>query len=459
MPEKNDEDLMNELDAFITENPDIKFCDVLVPDLCNVMRGKRLPIADLGKLYGGDFRMPSSIMLLDVTGASSDPGGRGFSDGDPDVLVRPVGGTLQRIPWTEKPTAQVMGTFCENDGAPSRVDPRNVLGAVCAKLKKEGLLPIAALELEFYLIDPNRTPNGGVQPPILFSSGRRAEGTQVYSISDIESSSSFLESVSRACEEQDINLGAASTEYACGQYEINLQHLDDLQIAADQAVLLQRVVRGTARQYGLAATFMAKPYPEDAGSGLHIHLSALNDRGENIFDSGDEFGSEALRHAIGGLLESLPESMALFAPNVNSYRRFVSNLFVPTHRSWGYNNRSVAVRIPTGGCQSRRLEHRVSGADANPYLVLAAILAGAHHGIKKQLDPGDARVGNVCSGKDPCLPFSWQSAIDKLSNGQILGKYLGEEYLNLYRLTKQAEHDYFYSQMSALEYEWYLNHI
>jgi glutamine synthetase len=422
------------------------------------MRGKRVPIAELGKLYGDGFRVPSSIMLLDVTGTSSDPGGRGFSDGDPDVIVRPIPGTLHCIPWAKEPIAQVLGSLYESDGAPCYVDPRNILGAVFEKLNADGLFPVTALELEFYLIDPIRTSSGGVQPPILSSSGQRMRETQVYSISDIESFSDFLGSVSRACEMQNIYLGAASAEYARGQYEINLNHLDNVQLAADQAILLQRAVRGTARQHGVAATFMAKPYPNDAGSGLHVHLSLLNDQDENIFNSGDDFGSAVLRHAIAGLLELLPESMALFAPNVNSYRRFIPNLFVPINRSWGYNNRSVAVRVPPGDGQSRRFEHRVSGADANPYLVLAAVLAGVHHGIKNRLDSGEPIEGNAGSRKDLRLPFNWQHAIDMLSAGQVIREYLGAEYVQLYSHTKQSEHDEFHAHISSLEFEWYLNH-
>tara|TARA_B100000408_G_scaffold8424_1_gene6197 strand:- start:184 stop:1164 length:981 start_codon:yes stop_codon:yes gene_type:complete len=324
-------------------------------------------------------------------------------------------------------------------------------------LNDEGLFPVVALELEFYLIDQNLAETGTVQPPLLPTSGRRVRDTQVYSISDLEGFSKFLGDVSQVCEAQNIRLGAASTEYAQGQYEINLHHVTDVQLAADHAILLQRVVRGTARQHGTAATFMAKPYREDAGSGLHVHLSLVDEKGDNVFDDGTEVGTPVLRHAVGGLLETMPEAMALFAPNVNSYRRFVPNLYVPTRRSWGYNNRSVAVRIPAGAGSSLRLEHRVAGADANPYLVLATVLAGVHHGIQHRLDPGEASVGNACGDRDPDLAFSWQAALDALAAGQILPEYLGTDYLDLYRQTKQFEHDNYHDQFSSLEFDWYLN--
>jgi len=448
---------MEELTTFLKAHPDVQFVDVLLPDLCNVIRGKRLPRADLGKFYREGFQVPSSIMLLDVTGEGGDPGGRGFSDGDPDVYARSVPGTLQRVPWFDEPLGQVLGTLYDLDGSPCNVDPRHVLSSVCKRLNDEGLFPVVALELEFYLIDQNLAETGTVQPPLLPTSGRRVRDTQVYSISDLEGFSKFLGDVSQVCEAQNIRLGATSTEYAQGQYEINLHHVTDVQLAADHAMLLQRVVRGTARQHGTAATFMAKPYREDAGSGLHVHLSLVDEKGDNVFDDGTEVGTPVLRHAVGGLLETMPEAMALFAPNVNSYRRFVPNLYVPTRRSWGYNNRSVAVRIPAGTGSSLRLEHRVAGADANPYLVLATVLAGVHHGIQHRLDPGEASVGNACGDRDPDLAFSWQAALDALAAGQILPEYLGTDYLDLYRQTKQFEHDNYHDQFSSLEFDWYLN--
>ena len=366
-------------------------------------------------------------------------------------------GTLQRVPWFDEPLGQVLGTLYDLDGSPCNVDPRHVLSSVCKRLNDEGLFPVVALELEFYLIDQNLAETGTVQPPLLPTSGRRVRDTQVYSISDLEGFSKFLGDVSQVCEAQNIRLGAASTEYAQGQYEINLHHVTDVQLAADHAILLQRVVRGTARQHGTAATFMAKPYREDAGSGLHVHLSLVDEKGDNVFDDGTEVGTPVLRHAVGGLLETMPEAMALFAPNVNSYRRFVPNLYVPTRRSWGYNNRSVAVRIPAGTGSSLRREHRVAGADANPYLVLATVLAGVHHGIQHRLDPGEASVGNACGDRDPDLAFSWQAALDALAAGQILPEYLGTDYLDLYRQTKQFEHDNYHDQFSSLEFDWYLN--
>ena len=448
---------MTELNQFLQEHPDIGFVDVLLPDLCNVIRGKRLPRDDLAKLYDSGCLIPSSIMLLDVTGEGADPGGRGFSDGDPDVIARPVEGTLKRVPWSDPPLGQVLAMLYELDGVPCAVDPRNILTSVSERLESDGLFPVVALELEFYLIDASSADLGTVQPPVLPISGRTIRATQVYSINELDEYSGFLDEVSRACAEQGIYIGAASAEYARGQFEINLRHVNDAKVAADHAILLQRVVRGVARRHGAAATFMAKPYPEDAGSGLHVHLSLVDENGRNVFDDGGEMGSPILRHAIAGLLATMSQSMALFAPNVNAFRRFVPNLYVPTRRSWGYNNRSVAVRVPAGDGSSRRLEHRVAGVDANPYLVLATVLAGVHYGIQNHLDPGESTADNASAVLDDGVPFQWQNALSALAAGEVLQDYLGADYLELYRQTKQFEHDNFFDQFTPQEFEWYLN--
>ena len=291
---------------------------------------------------------------------------------------------------------------------------------------------------------------------MLPDTGRKVSGTQVYSLADLDGFTEFLCEVESVCRTQGVPIGATTAEYAPGQYEINLEHVDDPLLAADHSILLQRAVKGLARRHNATATFMAKPYPEDAGNGLHAHVSVLNDAGQNIFDDGTDQGSAQLRQSIAGLLALLGESMAIFAPNVNSFRRFAPNLYVPTGPTWGYNNRSVAVRIPAGPNAARRIEHRMAGADANPYLTLAAVLAGIHHGISQKLEPPPPRTDNAGACLDPTVPFTWQKSLDQLLPGTGLSQYLGEEYLALYRECKQFEHDAFAREFTPLEYRWYL---
>ena len=448
--------LRKEFEAFIEAYPDTEFVDVLLPDLCNIIRGKRINRDQFEKLFTDGLQIPSSIYLLDINGNCTDAGGRGFSDGDPDVQVRPVPGTLKPVPWGASGAAQVMGCLWELDGTPCEVDPRHVLERVVSRLRQDGMNPVVALELEFYLLDASSAETSEPRPPVLPETGRQATATQVYSLADLDGFTGFLSEIESVCRVQNIPIGASTAEYAAGQYEINLDHVNDPLLAADHAILLQRAVKGVARNHGAVATFMAKPYPDGAGSGLHIHVSVLDDKGRNIFDDGGDLGSAELRHAAAGLLAMLPESMAVFAPNVNSFRRFAPNLYVPTAPSWGYNNRSVAVRIPAGSPSARRIEHRVAGADANPYLTLAAILAGIHFGISGRAEAPQPSEENAGAEMDPAMPFTWQAALDQFAKGPGLSDYFGATYSELFRGCKQYELDAFSREFTPLEYRWYL---
>ena len=418
---------MNEVSDFLSNHPDIETFDAILPDLCGVTRGKRITRNDLEKIYENGFQIPAASVLLDVCGGNSDPEGRGSSDGDPDVTAYPVPDSLMAVPWFKRPMAQLLISLFEDDGSPHMFDPRHVLRRVLGRFTDMGLKPVVALEQEFYLLDQDGGLEGKPRPPILPLTGRRASGPQVLSIGDLEGFGLFLDQVSEACKIQKIPVGTVTAEYATGQYEINLTHTDDPLSACDHAMLLPRVVKGVARVHGVDATFMAKPYPEQSGSGMHMHLSLWNEKGENVFSGGDKTGSEVLHHAVGGLLASLPDAMAFFAPNINSYRRFQPGSYVPMTRSWGANNRSVAVRIPGGVDANRRLEHKVAGADANPYLALAAVLAGVHHGISQKISPPPATTGDASIEIDEVVPKQWAQALDVLASSKVMAEYLGPE--------------------------------
>jgi glutamine synthetase len=305
------------------------------------------------------------VFLLDTMGECHDPGGLGFSDGDPDRTAKVVPGTLKPVPWSERPTCQVMTTLVEPDGSPYLFEPRSILASVLARFAELKLRPVVAFELEFYLVDREQTADGTPQPPISPNSGRRDSGTQVYGMADVDAFSAVLDDIVQACTAQGIATGAVTAEYAPGQFEINLHHTDDPLNAADQCVMFKRAVKGVSRRHNLQATFMSKPYLSEAGSGLHMHISLVDAAGRNVFDGGEAgIASPTLEHAIGGVLDLLPASMTFLAPNVNSFRRYVPNIFVPIRRTWGLENRSVALRIPLGGGDARRIEHRVAGAGA-----------------------------------------------------------------------------------------------
>ncbi|WP_424946165.1 glutamine synthetase family protein [Candidatus Spongiihabitans sp.] len=447
---------------YLKRHPDTQYVDAMLCDLSCVMRGKRYPIDLADKIFSDGMMLPGSSVLLAVTGDSHDPEGLGFSDGDPDEVAIPIDGTLAPVAWARYPTAQVMLTLQSLGGAPYYFEPRNVLARVLARFGEMGLRPVVAFELEFYLLDPTHDNGERIQPPRSPLSGQRSEATQVYSIDHIEDFSHYLHAVSEACAQQGIATGAISAEYAPGQFEINLRHSDQPLAAADQCVLFRRAVQCVARKHQLQATFMAKPYAARAGSGLHLHISLLNDDGENVFDGGhdDRYGTRAcasaqLRHAIGGLKQTMAESMAIFAPNVNSYRRFVANSYVPVSPSWGFENRSVAMRIPKSPGSAQRIEHRVAGADANPYLTLAALLVGIHHGLSNHIDAGQPTSGNAGQQLHEGMPFDAQSAFEKCRRGKILPDYFGQRYLNAYSSCKLKEYQAF-TESDPSESSWYL---
>ncbi len=246
------------------------------------------------------------------------------------------------------------------------------------------------------------------------------------------------------------------SEYAPGQLEVVLRHRPDALKAADEAILWKRLVRGVAAKHGLLATFMAKPYSGRSGSGLHVHASLADREGRNLFASADLMGTLLMRQSIAGLLETIGDAMAIFAPNANSYRRFQATSYAPIARSWGVNNRSVAVRVPTGGPETRHLEHRVAGADANPYLSIAAVLAGMHKGITEKLDPGPAIEGNGYAQASADLPNDWPVALRLLRESSFLKDYFGEHFLAIFHAIKAAECRRFSAEVSELDLDWYL---
>jgi glutamine synthetase len=204
---------------------------------------------------------------------------------------------------------------------------------------------------------------------------------------------------------------------------------------------------------------MAKPYAEESGNGLHIHMSLLDRDGRNLFDDGTERGSAAMRHAIGGLQATTAEAMAICAPNANSYRRYQEGSYAPTSTAWAYNNRTTGIRIPAGGGAARRIEHRFAGADANVYLVAAAFLAGAHHGIVKELRADDPVDGNAYAKPGAPLPVTWQDALRAFDAATVLPDYLGAEFCRIYALGRRVERRKFRSVVTPLEYEWYLRTV
>lgn len=451
-----------EAHAFLEQHPDIDSVDLLISDLNGVMRGKRLPGSNLAKAYEQGIHLPASVFALDINGNTIEETGLGLSSGDGDRVCHPIPGTLAPSPWLrEGRQAQLLMTMSELDGSPFFADPRQVLSRVLARFQHAGLTPVVAVEMEFYLVDRARDALGMVQPPLSPGSGERATQSQLYSISELDEYADFLEAIQHAADIQGLPLDTALKECAPGQFEINLVHCANALTACDSAVLLKRMIKGVALRHGFEATFMAKPYGQEAGNGTHVHISLLDPAGDNVFAApdGEALGTPRLRHAVAGLLATMPASMAICAPNLNSYRRFQPGLYVPMTPTWGYDNRSVALRVPAGPNTARRIEHRVAGADANPYLLVATLLAGIEHGLDHRLEPPPPITGNAYAQVSPSLTNSWQRALDLLEGSAVLDAALGHDFLAVFLANRRAERDAAMQVVNKLEYDWYLRHV
>lgn len=445
-----------ELAAYLAAHPGTRFVDAVLFDLCGTAIGKRYPVRDAAKIWTSGVAFCAGITTLDALGACWDVEGIGFSDGDPDAISYPVPGTLAPVPWLAD-TAQVLIAPAAPEGAADWwFDPRSILARVVARFADLGLTPVTACELEFYLVDPARDAQGRLQPARPTRAGRAADAPRVLAFDKLDEWGPLLAEIDAACIAQGLPAGAATAEYGGAQFEVNLSHLPDPVLAADHALMLRRIVKGVAQRHGREATFMSKPFAEQSGSGLHIHVSLIDAEGRNVFDDRHAQGDVLLGHAIAGLQATTYDAMAIFAPNLNAYRRFAPNQFVPVNTSWGVNNRSVSFRVPAGGGAARRIEHRIAGAEANPYLVMAALLAGLHHGLTHRLTPTPPSTGNAGETADPEMPLKLWTALDRLEGSALMAEYLGPRYPAAYATIKRAEFEAFMADVLPREYDWYL---
>lgn len=459
MSARSPERQVDEAEAFLSSHPDLQAIDCLLSDISGSLRGKRLPREKIVSVFRDGLRLPGSVFALDVTGETVDASGLIWEEGDADRICRPVAGTLAPCTWLDPPVGQVLLTMHEENGEPFHADPRQALDHILDLYRARGWTPVMAGELEFYLTDRVRSADGRPRPPLLPGQAERESEVQVYDMRRVDAYNALISDLYAVCREQGLPVEATIAEYAPGQMEVNLTHVADALQAADQAILLKRAIKGVAPCHGYDATFMAKPFADGAGSGAHVHFSLLDPNGRNLFDDGTEEGSDMLRHAIGGLAATMVEGMLLFAPNANSYRRFQEKSYAPMAPTWGYNNRTVALRIPSGPLEARRIEHRVAGADANSHLLMATILAGALHGIDTRIDPGEPRTGNAYESQVPALPTSWAEAIRRFEGARILPDLLGREFCEVYLVCKKQEYDKFNAHVTRRELDWYFHAV
>ena len=443
---------MDTAELFINHHPEIRHVEVLVPDINGILRGKRLPVDQLSKLYNGELMIPRATVLLDTFGGASDKIEFGFQDGDPDRPMRAIENTLVPVPWQESPAAQVFAEITDDNGL-WFCNPTEVLRRCQQSFSKLGLTPVIAFELEFHLLQATAGAPEALQGTDGFPG---FTGPQTYNLELLADHSAFLTELGNACEAQQITIGSALTEYGVGQFEINLRHTDDLLHACHEACMLRRLVRCVAIKHQSIATFMAKPIPGNSGNGMHVHISLLDNYGNNVLASNNDGLTDIMQHAISGLLDWMPDSMAIFAPNANSYQRFDPDTFAPMQADWGYDHRAVAVRLPRASIENTRIEHRIAGADACPYLVVASLLCTIKNGIEQRLPLPQPTAGTTVSPAALALPHRWCAALERFKHATKLQQALGAEFCRLYHQVKADEEEVWHRQLNRFDHLQYL---
>lgn len=437
---------------FLDQNPDIESVDLLISDINGMMRGKWAPAEALKKINNPGINLPMSLFGLDVWGREVEATGLHIDTGDLDGFCYAIDGRISRAPWAKRPTAQVLMTMHDEKGKPFKVDPRNALKALIKRFDKAGLNPVVAFELEFYLVDPAAFKRTGKIARDSDTGGPEAQN--MYSLSELTGQTDLFADIRAAAIEQGLPIDTIIKEAAPGQFEVNLKHRDDPLAAADDAVLLRRLISECANNHGLRATFMAKPFLEWPGSGMHVHASILDDDGQNIF-TGKE-GDILLRHAANGLLETMRDTLLFYIPGFNGYRRLQPGSYAPTRIAWGRNNRSVAVRVPASEDAATRLEHRLAGADANPYFVLAGILGGMLKGLEDGVLPPPAVVGNAYDRSLPQLSDDMDDAILDFEKSAFIKQLIGKDLQKIFTEIKKVELAAFLNEITPLERSTYL---
>ena len=441
---------MSLLETFIKDHR-ITEVECLVPDLSGIARGKILP-ADkfLRILRDRGLRMPEAIFVQTVTGDFPDDEDV-TSPENSDIYMIPDEATIRMVPWHKEPTAQVISDCVYADGGAVDISPRFVLQRILELYAAKGWKPIVAPELEFFLVQINTDPDYPLVPPV-GRTGRTESGRQAYGIDAVNEFDPIFEDVYDYCEAQEIDIDTLTHEAGAAQIEINFNHGDALSLA-DQVFLFKRTVREAAVRHQIYATFMAKPMQDQPGSAMHIHQSIVDLKtGTNLFASDDNTDTDLFRGHIAGLQKFLPAVMPLLAPNVNSYRRLIAGTDAPINVHWGRDNRTVGLRVPLSAPDNRRVENRVAGADANPYLALAASLACGYLGMTLNLRPEDPVRGSA-HGRPFTLPRHQSDALEKFNACDPLKEILGAKFIAAVTHVKLAEYQAYQRVISSWERE------
>lgn len=441
-----------DMQAWFRARADLRSLRAAICDFNGCLRGKRLPVSDASAVVSGGVRMPLTLAAQDIWGrdiAGSDL----LAAGDADGIGYPTGRGPFEMPWLDRPTALIPLWLFTEDGGPSPLDPRHALNRVLSRAAAMGLTPVVGTEVEFHLLDPQASRP---KPPRMPTAGRRLIADGIHALDELDGFEAFFDDLYGAAEAAGIPAAAAIAEGGPGQFEVTLSHGPDALKAADDAVYLKWLIRGTAQRHGLAATFMAKPYEAAAGNGFHVHASLLDAAGRNVFDDRAPQGAARLGHAVAGALAAMPEMTLVLAPHLNSYRRLRGGAHAPTHANWAHENRFAALRIPGGNAAARRVEYRVAGADANPYLVIAGVIGSLLSGLEAAGAPPPALAPGGAAGQGVALPVRWSEAIEAFRGGVAVARVFDAAFMAMFADAKVQELDRFEARMSAFELRSYL---
>ncbi len=448
-------DFLQEYAAYCEEHGRPDRVEMMLCDINAILRGKWLPGDDEEKIAEGGVRLPLSTYAPNILGEEVEATGLGIAVGDPDGRLFPVPGSLRPVPWATKDTnvAQVLVEMHDETEEVSFLSPRRQLENMLARFRERGLNPVVATELEFYLYKPREGEDDAPVPP------DRSPMFQNYDLEVLERTQAILDDILDGSFAQGMSPDTLIAEYGPGQFEINFHHTDDVLEAADSALFFRRLVRGTARKHGMSATFMAKPYADYPGNGMHAHVSITDDTGANIFDDGGDEPSAKLKQAVAGVLATMADLQAIFAPHMNSYRRFQAASFAPHAPDWGLDNRAAGIRLPEVSGPGARLEHRISGADTNPYLVLTAILGGILYGLDNPDLPLPLSLDDEDGEHAEALTADWTTAVDTFAESEIAADIFGAAYRDLYVAVRRDEIAQLTSAISQIEYRTYLGRL
>lgn len=421
--------------------------ECIVSDLAGVARGKAMPATKFARQ--GQFYLPNSIFLQTITGDWADIEGQAFTE--PDMVLTPDYSTALAAPWTADWTLQVIHDIATQDDAPMPIAPRNVLKRVVELYNARGWDPVVAPEMEFFLVARNTDPAQEIEPP-MGRSGRRAAARQAYSMSAVDEYGPVIDDIYDFAEAMGLEIDGILQEGGAGQVEMNLRHGDPVRLA-DEIFYFKRMIREAALRHDCYATFMAKPIQNEPGSAMHIHHSVVDKAsGKNIFSDAAGAETEAFLHFIGGMQRHLPSVIALLAPYVNSYRRYVPDFAAPINLEWGRDNRTTGLRVPVSRPEGRRVENRIAGMDCNPYLGIAASLACGYLGLLEKQDPAPGFTGDAYDS-DAGIPRNVGEALDLFEASAPLRNVLGPDFCQVYAAVKRLEYKEFLHVISPWERE------